>query len=537
MAARRALVLLALCAACPGPFAAVLTVEVAGPAGVSARAIDLVLGQDGGAPRELHFERADGRAFPLDPPRALQVTFRDGHVGSTFVQATVVEDAPTRRLARGCASTVLTAGRAASVRVTLAFGAAPGCPVGPRDAAAADGPRDGGPRDAPGDGPRRDASGRDASADGAQRDAGTSDAGRSDGGAPDAARSDGPAVDGGSGPLGPDEWRATASANAPAPRYLHGAVWTGRVMVVFGGFSTDLLGDGGRYDPVADRWLGMSNLGAPSPRTEPVMVWTGSEVVVWGGSLRGDGARYDPVADTWRAMDQNTAPQARQAHAGAWTGSEVMIWGGVGVGQPALGEGSRYDPVADRWRPTSGVGAPSPRVGHSMTSTGSIVVLWGGRSGATILPDGARYNPATDVWTALPATSAPTPRAGHRASWTGSEVLIVGGSSGASMLSGGGRYDVASNVWRPVATSDAPPSGTVELVWTGTEAIAWNASRAAGARYAPGLDVWGAMSALNAPSERTSSLGVWCGNVLVVWGGRTTQPENSGARYMPRDGL
>ncbi len=80
-----------------------------------------------------------------------------------------------------------------------------------------------------------------------------------------------------------DSWTPTSTTNAPAARYSHVAVWTGGEMIVWGGWATNPLGTGGRYNPVTDSWTATSTTNAPSARYDHTGVWTGSEMIVWGG--------------------------------------------------------------------------------------------------------------------------------------------------------------------------------------------------------------------------------------------------------------
>ena len=71
-------------------------------------------------------------------------------------------------------------------------------------------------------------------------------------------------------------------------------------MIVWGGYDglppNYVVNTGGRYDPVMNIWDMTSTAGAPSPRQSHTVVWTGSLMIVWGGqSARGDentGGRY-----------------------------------------------------------------------------------------------------------------------------------------------------------------------------------------------------------------------------------------------------
>jgi hypothetical protein len=150
-------------------------------------------------------------------------------------------------------------------------------------------------------------------------------------------------------PIG-DSWRPIAAQGAPAARWAASAVWTGSEMIVWGGLGCGttstgggaLCGSGGRYDPISDRWRALPATGAPTARVGHSAVWTGQLMVVWGGSASrcadgssgacNDGAAYDPTADQWRPLSVPAAVGARSGHVAAWTGSAMIAWGGTGAG-------------------------------------------------------------------------------------------------------------------------------------------------------------------------------------------------------------
>jgi len=87
---------------------------------------------------------------------------------------------------------------------------------------------------------------------------------------------------------GTDSWTATSTINAPSLRTLHTAVWTGHEMIIWGGLLGDInsgvyLNSGGRYNPGTDNWIVTSLTNAPTPRCIHTAVWTGNEMIVWGG--------------------------------------------------------------------------------------------------------------------------------------------------------------------------------------------------------------------------------------------------------------
>jgi N-acetylneuraminic acid mutarotase len=86
---------------------------------------------------------------------------------------------------------------------------------------------------------------------------------------------------------GTDSWAATTTTDAPTGRAYHTAVWTGSEMLVWGGyFCCPVTGfnTGGRYDAGTDTWTATSTTNAPSPRYLLTAIWSGSEMIVWGGT-------------------------------------------------------------------------------------------------------------------------------------------------------------------------------------------------------------------------------------------------------------
>lgn len=302
-----------------------------------------------------------------------------------------------------------------------------------------------------------------------------------------------------------ESWRPTATAGAPSGRYGHGAAWTGRALVVWGGRAEAggggaFLGDGAAYDPAADEWTGpIATVGAPAPRNGHAMVWTGREVIVWGGQgegpgFLGDGARYDPARDRWSPMSSVGAPSPRETPAAAWTGEELVVWGGSAGGAP-LADGARYDPASDTWRPMSVAGAPAARTRAAAAFTGAEVVVWGGFDGTALLATGARYDPVADAWTGpMPTDGAPAARELATAIWTGEELVVWGGGALSSPY---GRTD--GGRWRPadgwVGVTSRELSGVTAqrlahaAAWTGAEMVVWGGAfaGATGGRYTPPL--------------------------------------------------
>jgi hypothetical protein len=339
-----------------------------------------------------------------------------------------------------------------------------------------------------------------------------------------------------------DTWISTSTDGAPTGRYWHTAIWTGSLMVVWGGLDPVIsngVNSGGRYDPATDTWTPTSITGAPSARFLHTAVWTGSRMIVWGGrgfdsADVGTGGRYDPATDTWTPTSMTGAPGAREAHAAVWTGTVMIVWGG------GFTTGGRYDPATDTWTPTSMTGAPSARYSVSAVWTGSLMVVWGGESATgPEIDSGGRYNPVADTWQPTATAGAPSPRAEHTAVWTGSVMVVWGGvflDQSVHYLNTGGRYDPATDSWAPTSLTGAPSerrlhtavrAGRLMAIWGGQD-LSFNVVNTGG-RYDPTEDTWTPTSLIGAPSARGGHTAVWTGALIIDWG--DSGGGNTGGRY------
>ena len=117
-----------------------------------------------------------------------------------------------------------------------------------------------------------------------------------------------------------EAWSPTSTTDAPEGRYSHAAVWTGSLMIVWGGFRSGFgyLDTGGIYEQEIDAWSPTSLTNAPTAR-RGTAVWTGSKMIVWGGWAEGygpvnTGGVYDPATDSWTPTSTSNAPSARSDH-------------------------------------------------------------------------------------------------------------------------------------------------------------------------------------------------------------------------------
>jgi len=345
------------------------------------------------------------------------------------------------------------------------------------------------------------------------------------------------------------------------------AVWTGTDMVVFGGEGLGKsFDDGARYCLAEDTWAMLPSEGAPSSRTGHAMLWTGKEVIVWGGfggvagrdTNRNDGARYTPSTDTWKPVTTKNAPEARFDFPAVWTGKEMLVWGGYtdsqsryqgGHADAHLYTGGRYNPSSDSWKSITTKGAPSKRCGHTAVWTGKEMIVWGGANASKVLGDGARYDPARDAWKPVSTDGAPGPRGSHVAVWTGKEMIVWGGAAREPLtrsdyFEDGARYNPATDTWKPISAIGAPKGRVIAIaVWTGAELVVWGGINDAqgndgrfvgtGARYKPATDTWTEITLRGAPSPRLTT-GVWTGDWLLTFGGYNGIHLNDTWYYSPQ---
>jgi N-acetylneuraminic acid mutarotase len=334
-----------------------------------------------------------------------------------------------------------------------------------------------------------------------------------------------------------DTWGPISTVEAPPVSTNHVGAWTGTEMIVWDMHARV----GGRYDPLTDTWAPMTSAGSPEPRFSASVVWTGDEMILWGGMppderyQLGNGGRYDPSADSWLPTSDSNAPSARTGHTAVWTGSEMVVWGGDvtsdGMQFTPLNTGARYDPDTDSWNPTStAVPVPSGRSGHIAVWTGARMVVWSGLGGVAgnrvMVSSGGRYDPSRDTWDTLNAGDAPTPRNGP-AVWTGAAMFVWGGTNDST----GGLDDPVGDAWQPTSlVGAAAPRRSHSMVWTGTQAIVWGgtaqsaASVSAGGRYDPVEDAW-TPTAVGGPDRRQNQQAVWTGSLMIITGGEASVPS------------
>jgi len=276
-----------------------------------------------------------------------------------------------------------------------------------------------------------------------------------------------------------------ATGTPPSARVMATAVWTGSVVVVWGG--GDLAGNadyssGSRYDPSSDSWQTMTTTGAPVGRRGAYGFWTGSRVLFYGGVDRNGNASnavnlYDPVNDAWSTIGTSSAPNPRTEPTVGWSGSQLLLYGGR-VSNTATQNTYVLDVASNKW--IRGADGPTARYGALGTWDGSLLGAWGGANNG-VKNDGKVYEPVGDKWTTMQAMGSPSGRYSlHRQTGWAARLkprvtLLLGGYGANGYLTDGSMYNSTTNAWTAV---NGWPSGASHLwgvaVWTGSEFVLWS---------------------------------------------------------------
>jgi hypothetical protein len=371
----------------------------------------------------------------------------------------------------------------------------------------------------------------------------------------DTGRSSGP----GSIPF-PSGWSRLPDAPIAA-RSEYAAVWTGREMIVWGGYSWDgsfpvtahFYGDGAAYDPTTRMWktIAASPL---APREDSVTVWTGKEMLVFGGvgpndapggAGYSDGAAYDPWTNSWRKLAPTPPSLGQLTDTGSyavWTGKVMLVWGfspnGDGSGSLAA---ATYNPATNRWETGAIAPAAAPPFGDAFW-TGKEMLVWGTSAGH---PEGLSYDPATRRWASLPASPlGDVSRSDMLAVWTGTFMVVGGGlASNLNNKDEDGRtkaelkpakptlqkdaalYDPVTNSWTRLPDAPAGFEGSARAtrgwdIWTGASVITIEDGVAGGRPLSLDLATNKWSLGPNAPVPgRQEAHELWNGQEVLVWGG------------------
>ena len=248
------------------------------------------------------------------------------------------------------------------------------------------------------------------------------------------------------------------------PRIQASGVWTGREVIIWGGLSWNGMGvraapaNGAAYDPEADSWRMLPD--APiGPRHLHAAVWTGREMLLWGGwtGVRpkppAAGAAYNPKTRTWRTLAPSPMNWASGA-ASVWADGEWVL--AIARDRTDGIEVVAYDPKRDRWRHL-------PRIPGKLSEENQLV--W---TGSELL----LINNADGIYRLVPDAPAWThdtgPRLGGPIAWTGDRLIGLA-SNHPDWLWTLVEWDADAEAWNELAQPRLLPYR--ELVWTGDRVL------------------------------------------------------------------
>src|SRR5581483_11493549 len=270
-----------------------------------------------------------------------------------------------------------------------------------------------------------------------------------------------------------DRWRPIA-ASPLSPREQHFAAWTGKEMLIWGGHPgvkaangyNDFV-DGALYDPAKNTWRPMADFPLAA-RWGARVVWTGQVLVVWGGARAedpenaprlADGAAYDPAKNQWKKLPAAPLSARLEPLAAAWNGSALISWGYGQENRPETSS-ALYDPARSAWRAAAAPPVAAPDICLVMGSctgvdTGPRVVFTG---------EGLAWDPATDRWSPIAAGPFTDHLLdGAARAWTGTQVMAFGGGTydggdgpeppPSNVRGDGAAYDAAADRWAPLPAS------------------------------------------------------------------------------------
>jgi hypothetical protein len=375
-----------------------------------------------------------------------------------------------------------------------------------------------------------------------------------------------------------DAWRAgnmdavaLGLTNAPVGTERHTSVWTGKEMIVIGGYedaTQTSLQSIRAYDPRSDSWRSLEVPQEFGARHDAAAVWTGKEVLIWGGFRKNgnstewaySGILLNPETGSYRSVKtpEFWSPKAstwewdpRQTL--IWTGDKAIVWGGVdSKTNDPLGAILTISESGATWKRmnVSSEWAPQRIGAHSAIWTGEKMVIWGGYAGTSdasrsITNTGGIYSLRDDSWEPTVQTGAPSARASHQAVWTGSKMIILSGggvSSSIDLRSTGGSYDIEKGTWVNYTNELLVERTGHKAIWNGEEILLVGGKSTRLRTYFgevfafnPATQRWRILGSSVTPSARSNPSIIWTGSSAIVWGGQCEdrKSERSGGIYYP----
>ena len=318
---------------------------------------------------------------------------------------------------------------------------------------------------------------------------------------------------------------------------------------VFGGINDDgdALNSGAIYDPKANKWtLVAIDAQTPSARQLAMAIWTGQMILVFGGisasgnNYYNNAALYDPELNRWTAAASATVPRA--AGFGVHAGQRVLFAGGATTGAVAATPAEVYDVESDSWRTASAENAPGGMMGAAWAVGAGQLRTYGGlQEGSTRIDRGYAYEVERDTWSQLPRGLSV--RSAAFGAFDGNTYFVWGGHTDEDLLGDGAYF---SSSWTNVDSAMQPTLrwavprqggwafalGTGDFVVLGGENASGDLVKDGG-RYIIGKG-WTRVPAWPSKEEHSFGSASLVGKEVLIWGGLNgDSPTSTGERWSP----
>ena len=241
-----------------------------------------------------------------------------------------------------------------------------------------------------------------------------------------------------------------------------------------------------------------------------------------------DADAADPVrALKWESLA--SLPVPHRAAAAESDGSKLFTFGGAQNVNDEINNTQVYDPATNTW---SAGAARDPVRAFNMAATLSDGVHVFGGFNVAHLNNHDVYDPAGDSWS-IQAAMPVAIHAGTARAVDNSVYVMTGGRFSAVPLNQ--IYDVTANTWsqganRPVEGGQFASAVIDGLVYVaGGGGAGGTVTHDAFHSYDPGTDSWQALASM--PGPRNAPGGGVLGGQFCVFGGRTSNPSPTGARF------
>ncbi|MET0793482.1 MAG: hypothetical protein ABW061_18315 [Polyangiaceae bacterium] len=344
---------------------------------------------------------------------------------------------------------------------------------------------------------------------------------------------------------------------APPPGFVArsraAVVATGKSVFFWGGQDANgmVLNNGAIYYPSQDMWKVLPvDPFAPSGRMMASAVWTGSVVVVFGGTdatgkAFRDGAVYDPTGNQWTLLPANSAVSMRSAPFSFWDGTRAVFWGGLGSTGFGVAKADRFDLTA--WSVSSNSGDPGALTYSTIGVDGATMYVLGGFLGSARQDVMYSYTSSTDAWVNLPKSGL-SARSGGFGAWDGSHFVAWGGRDDNALCNDGS--SLSGNKWTALGKVNAPSArmiafrrsgwgfpiapGVVAMIGGQISLTASATLTTDGAYYNVATSAWTPIPAWPSKEDHEYGMGAWTGEEFVLWGGRDNNDvTNTGERWAP----